>query len=106
MYRQELQFLQSACLMMLYISMKVHENIFNSFQVIRAHTKWQLSNFKGEDFKNLLIRVMVLVVCMSSNSADTILWQTDNQHKKQGLHTFRGRKLGQESNLLVPDTPS
>ena len=35
LYRQELWFLCSAChLMMLYISMKFHENILNGFQVI------------------------------------------------------------------------
>ena len=35
MYRQELQFLCCAyCLMILYISMKFHENIFKCFQVI------------------------------------------------------------------------
>ena len=44
MYRQELQFLWSACgLMMLYISVKFHENILNGFQVIeqtQLHDRW------------------------------------------------------------------
>ena len=36
LYRQGLQFLCSArCLTMLYISMKFHDNILNSFQIIK-----------------------------------------------------------------------
>ena len=37
-------------LMMLYISMKFHENILNGFQV-RADTKLPVSNFKGNNSK-------------------------------------------------------
>ena len=48
MYRQELLFLCSARhLMVLYISMKFHENILNCFQVIEGTKKFQLSNIKG-----------------------------------------------------------
>ena len=41
LYRKELRFLCSACrLMMLYISMKFHDNILNGFQVI----EWTRNN--------------------------------------------------------------
>ena len=70
MYRQVLGFLWSACcLMMLYISMKFHENILNGFQVFERtrNDHWQIS--KGNNSKNVFTRVMVLVVCTSSDNA-------------------------------------
>ena len=49
LYRQKLWFLCSASrLMMLYISMKFHENILKGFQVIEQTLNDPLSNFKGE----------------------------------------------------------
>ena len=49
---------------MLYISMKVHENILNGF-----HMKLPLLNFKREYSKNVLTRVTVLVLHISSDDA-------------------------------------
>ena len=69
MYRQELLFLWSACrLMMLYSSMKFHENILNGFKL------WSRQEFTTVEFQRslttkLLIRVTVLVLCMSSDDA-------------------------------------
>ena len=43
MYRQELEFLYSAChLMMLYISMKFHENILNGFVFCTSSDKFYM----------------------------------------------------------------
>ena len=54
LYRQELQFLCSACpLMMLYISMKFHYNILNSFQVIERTRNYHTLNSKGNNSKNV-----------------------------------------------------
>ena len=51
--------------MMLYISMKFHENILNGF-----HTKLPLSTFKkGNNSKNMYTRDTVLVLCTSSDYA-------------------------------------
>ena len=48
MCSQELLFLCfTHYLMLLYISMKFHENILNAFLSYRVDTKLQLSNFKG-----------------------------------------------------------
>ena len=49
MYKKELQFLCSAGhLMMLYISMKFHENILNSFQVIKWAQNYKCQISKGD----------------------------------------------------------
>ena len=55
MYRQELGFLCSAHhLMMLYISMKFHENILNKFSSHRVDMKLPLSSFEGEKLQNYI----------------------------------------------------
>ena len=46
--------------MMLYISMKFHENIFNDFQVIERTRNDHSQISKGNNFKNILTRAMVL----------------------------------------------
>ena len=54
LYRQELWFLCSAChLMMLYISKKFHENIFNGFQVIEWARNYHSLISKGNNLKNV-----------------------------------------------------
>ena len=55
--------------MMLYISMKFHQNILNSFQVIEWTRNYHCQISNGNNSKNVLTRVMVLVVCMLSNDA-------------------------------------
>ena len=53
MYRQDLRFLYSARrLMMLYISMKFHENILNGFQVIEGTQNYHCRISKGNNSKN------------------------------------------------------
>ena len=55
MYRQELQFLWSACrLIMLYISMKFHKNILNGFQVIERNRNGHCSISKGNNSKKCI----------------------------------------------------
>ena len=52
MYRQDLRFLCSAHrLMMLYISMKFHENILNGFQVIEQTQNYHCRILKGNNSK-------------------------------------------------------
>ena len=54
LYRQELQFLSFACrLMMLYISMKFHDNILNRFQVIERTQNYHCLLSKGNNFQNV-----------------------------------------------------
>ena len=52
---QELQILSSACpLMMLYISMKFHENVLNSFQVIEETKSDHCQITKGNNSKKCI----------------------------------------------------
>ena len=68
MYRQELQFLWSAHhLIILYMSMKFHENILNGFQVIEGTQNFHCRISIGNNSKNVLTIVTVLVLCTSSN---------------------------------------
>ena len=61
MYRQELRFLWSArCLMMLYISIKFHENILEGFEIIEQTGNDSCQISKGNNSQNVLTRVMVL----------------------------------------------
>ena len=53
----------------LYMSMKFHENILNSFQVIEGTQNYHCGISMGNNFKNVLIRVKVHVVCTSSDDA-------------------------------------
>ena len=69
MYRQEIWFLCSAPLMMLYISRKFLENILNGFQVTEGTQNCHCQISKGNNSKYLYIRVTVLMVCMSSNNS-------------------------------------
>ena len=55
--------------MMLYISMKFHENILNRFQVIEQIGNDHCQTSKGNNSKNALTRVMVLVICMLPDDA-------------------------------------
>ena len=49
LYRQKLQFLCSShCLMVLYISMKLHDNILKSFLVTERTQNYHSVIFKGE----------------------------------------------------------
>ena len=48
---------------MLCISMKFHENILNSFQVIERTQNYHCRNSKGNNSKKVLTRDMVLVFC-------------------------------------------
>ena len=45
------------------------ENILNSFQVIEWTQNDHCQILKGNNFKNVWTRVMVLVICTSSNDA-------------------------------------
>ena len=70
MHKQELRFLCSAsCLMMLYISMKFHENILNGLQVIEQFQNYHCQISKGNNYKNIETRDMVLVFCTPSDDA-------------------------------------
>ena len=70
MYRQKLRFLCCAhCLMMLYISMNFHENILKGFQVIERARNDQCQILKGNNYKTVQTRVMVLVLCTWSDDA-------------------------------------
>ena len=54
MYRQELLFLCSVChLMVLYISMKFHENILNSFQAIERTQNYHCPISKGNNSRSI-----------------------------------------------------
>ena len=54
MYRQELQILCCAHrLMMFYISMKFHENIFKGFQVIEQIRNYHCQISKGKNYKTI-----------------------------------------------------
>ena len=65
-YKQELWYLCSARhLMMLYISMKFHDNILNGFQVIERTQNYHSLISKGNNSKNVYTKVLVLVFCMS-----------------------------------------
>ena len=69
LYKQELRFLCSACcLMMLYITM-FHDNILNGIQVMERTQNYNSLISKGNNTKNVQTRVMVLVVCTSSDDA-------------------------------------
>ena len=70
MYRQEEQFLWSARhLIILYMSIKFHENILNGFQVIQGTQNYHCRISKGNNSKNVLTRVTVLVLCTLSDDA-------------------------------------
>ena len=65
-YGQELQFLCCACrLLMLYISMKFHENILKGFQVIERTHNDNCKISMGNNYKTVKTRVKVLVFYMS-----------------------------------------
>ena len=55
--------------MMLYISMKFHENILNGFQVIEQTQNYHCQISKGNNSRNVQTRDMVLVVYMSFNNS-------------------------------------
>ena len=55
--------------MILYNSITFHKNILNSFQVIQGTQNDHCHISKGNNSKNVLTRVMVLVVCRSSDDA-------------------------------------
>ena len=70
MYGEKLQFLWSAPrLMMLYISMKFHDTIWNDFQVIERTRNEHCQISKGNNSKNVWRKATVLVVCTSSDDA-------------------------------------
>ena len=65
----ELRFLFSAhCLLMLYISTKLHENISKGFKVIKR-TQCPYEIFKGEQFSKNVGGVMVFNLCTLSDNA-------------------------------------
>ena len=112
LYKQELRFLCSAGrLMMLYISMKFHDSILSSFQVIERTQNYLALISKGNNSKNVKTRAVVLLVCMSTDDVvyfyevsrqylerfssyrvDTIAWETDGQTdaKTLSLHYCQG----------------
>ena len=51
------------------MSMKFHENILKDFQVIEGTQNYHYPISKGNYSKNVLKRVMVLVLCLSSDDA-------------------------------------
>ena len=55
--------------MMLYMSMKFHENILNGFQVVEGTQNYDCRISQGNNSKNVLTRVMVLVLCTLSDDA-------------------------------------
>ena len=55
--------------MMLYISLKFHENILNGFEVTEGTQNYHCQISKGNNFKNVLTRVMVLELCTLSDNA-------------------------------------
>ena len=56
-------------LMMLYISIKFHENILNDFQVIERTRNYHCRISKGNNSKTVQTRVTVLVLSTSSDDA-------------------------------------
>ena len=69
-YRQELQFVCSARrLMMLYISIKFHENILNGFQVKEWTRIYHCRISKGNYSNNVYTKVTVGIFCMSSDDS-------------------------------------
>ena len=70
LYRQELRFVCSARRpMILYTSMKFHENILKSFQVIERTRNDHCQISKGNYYKTVQTRVTVCVVCTSPDDA-------------------------------------
>ena len=55
--------------MLLYISMKFHDNILKGFQVIERSQNDQCQISKGNNYKTVKTRVTVLVFCTSSDDA-------------------------------------
>ena len=55
--------------MILYMSMKFHENILNSFQVIEGTQNYHCQNSKGNNSKIVLIRVTFPVLSTLSDNA-------------------------------------
>ena len=55
--------------MMIHISKEFHKNILNGFQVIERTQNDHCQISKGNNSKYVLTRVMVLVVCTSSDNA-------------------------------------
>ena len=55
--------------MMLYISIKFHENILNRFQVMEWTLIYHCQISKGNNSKTVWTRVTVLVLCMQSDDA-------------------------------------
>ena len=51
------------------MAMKFHKNILNTFQVIKGTQNYHCQMSKGNDPKNVLTRVTVLVLCRSSDDA-------------------------------------
>ena len=71
-HKQELWFLHCACRhMMLNICMKFHEDILKGFKVKEltrfCHRNCYLQSSKVHNSKNIYPRVMILVLCTSSN---------------------------------------
>ena len=61
-------FLASACrLMLIDIYMKFREDSLNGFQVIEQTQFCDRQSSKGNNSKSINARIMVLVLCMSSN---------------------------------------
>ena len=62
---EELWFLHFACsLILIYVHIKFHEDILNSFQVIEQTRFCDGQKSKGNNSKSIKARVMVLALCM------------------------------------------
>ena len=55
--------------MMLYISMKFHDNILNGFQVIEQTRNYHCQDLKGKNYRTVKTIVTVIVFCTSSDNA-------------------------------------
>ena len=66
---QELQFLNSAChLILVDICMKIHEDSLKAFHVVEQTQFGDGRSSMGNNSKSINARVMVLALCMSSNA--------------------------------------
>ena len=93
LYRQELRFLCSARrLMMLNISIKVHENILNGFQVVERTRFYHCRISKGNYSKIVWTRVTILVFCTSPDDALYLVMGPKKKQKEEKKLSGKGVK--------------
>ena len=97
----------TSCLVMLYISVKFYQNIWNGFQLTelrRVHGRnyhfQQLLCSKSCNSKRRLVRATVLVLCTSSHSA-LHFWEISWKYLKTVFNLQRGQKYMEEMAMLM-----